>query len=76
MKKSSNPSQGKISPWRYKDAISGNKIEIKVSHLYTTVRINERCYYFRAEDGIFDGTSTDKTVKSSSGAFPTQEQRL
>ena len=76
MKKTSNPSQGKISPWRYRDAISGNEIEITVSHLYTTIRINERCYYFRVEDGIFDGTSTDKTVKSSSDPLPTHEQRL
>ena len=53
--------QGKVSPWRYKCAISGNEIEITVSHLYTTIRINERCYYFRAENGIFDGTSTDMT---------------
>jgi hypothetical protein len=76
MKKSSNPSQGKIAPWRYRDAISGNEIEITVSHLYTTIGINERCYYFRAEDGIFDGTSTDKTVKPSSDPLPTHEQRL
>jgi len=76
MKKSSNPSQGKISSWRYRDAISGNEIEITVSHLYTTIRINERCYYFRVEDGVFDGTSTDKTVKPSSDPLPTQEQRL
>ena len=68
--------QGKISPWRYRDAISGNEIEIMVSHLYTTIRINERCYYFRVEDGVFDGTSTDKTVKPSSDPLPTQEQRL
>lgn len=76
MKKSSNASQGKISLWRYRDAISGNEIEITVSHLYTTIRINERCYYFRVEDGIFDGSSTDKTVKPSSDALPTYEQRL
>lgn len=73
MKKSSNPSQGKISPWRYRDAISGNEIEIKVSHLYTTIYINERCYYFRVEDGIFDGTSTDKTVKPFSDPLPIHE---
>jgi hypothetical protein len=76
MKISSNTSQGKISPWRYRDVISGNEIEITISHLYTTIRINERCYYFRVEDGIFDGTSTDKTIKPSSGPLPTHEQRL
>ena len=57
-----NPLQGKVSPWRYQDAISNNEIEITVSPLYTIISINERCYYFRAEDGVFDGTSTDKTV--------------
>ena len=71
-----NPLQGKVSPWRYQDAISGNEIEITVSHLYTTIRINERCYYFRAEDGVFDGTSTDKTIKPFPVPFPTHEQRL
>lgn len=50
--------QGIISPWQYQDAISNNEIEIIVSSLYTTIRINERYYYFRAEDGKFDGTST------------------
>ena len=62
MRKNSNP-QGKICPYRYRDAISGNEIEVTVSNLYTTIRINERCYYFRAEDGKFDGTSSDKTFK-------------
>ncbi len=71
-----NLSQGKISPWRYQDAISGNEIEITVSHLYTTISINERCYYFRSEDGIFDGTSTDKTVKPFPDPFPTHEHHL
>jgi hypothetical protein len=76
MKKSSNSPQAKNSPWHYRDAISGNEIEITVSHLYKTIRINERCYYFRVEDGIFDGTSTDMTVMPSSDALPTHEQRL
>jgi hypothetical protein len=75
MKKSISKLQGKISPWRYRDAISGNEIEITVSHLYTTIRINKRYYYFRVEDGIFDGTSTDIMVKPSSDTFPNQEQR-
>lgn len=72
MEKSTPKLLGKISPWQYRDAISGNEIEIMVSHLYTTIRINERCYYFRAEDGVFDGTSIDWTVKP----FSTHEQRL
>jgi len=74
--KNSNPLQGKISPWRYQDAISNNEIEITISPLYTTIRINERCYYFRAEDGVFDGTSTDKTVKPFPDSFPTHGQHL
>ncbi len=72
----SNLLQGKVSPWRYQDVISNNEIEIAVSHLYTTIRINERWYSFRAEDGIFDGTSTDKTVRPFPDPFPTHEQRL
>ena len=76
MGKSFTPSHGKISPWRYQDVISGNEIEITVLHLYTTIRINKRCYYFRVEDGIFDGTSMDKTVKPFPDPFPTHEQHL
>jgi len=75
MKKSLNSSQGKVTPLHYRDAISGNEIEITISHLYTTIRINERCYYFR-KDGIFDGTSTDKTVKLFPGSFPIHGQHL
>lgn len=74
--KNSNLLQGKVSPWRYQDVISKNEIEITVSHLYTTIRINERCYYFRTEDGIFDGTSMDKTIKPSPAFAPTHEQHL
>ena len=58
--------QGKILPWRYQDAISGNEIEVTVSHLYTTIRINDRCYYFCAEDGKFDGTSTRLEIEPTS----------
>lgn len=74
--KNFNLLQGKVSPWRYQDAISNNEIEITASPLYTTIRINERCYYFRAEDGVFDGTSTDKTIKPFSVPLPTHGQRL
>lgn len=76
MKKSSNPSQGKISLWCYRDAISGNEIEVTVSRLYITLRINNRCYYFRVEDGTFDGTSTDKTIKTFPDPSPIREQHL
>lgn len=76
MGKSLNLSQGKVTPWCYRDAISENEIEITISHLYTTIRINERCYYFRVEDGKFDGTSTDNTVKPFPEFVPTHEQHL
>lgn len=76
MRKIAAPLQSKIAPWHYRDAISGNEIEISTSHLYTTLRINNRCYYFRVEDGTFDGTSTDKTIKTFPGPSPTREQHL
>jgi len=76
MKKLTTQMQGNISAWRYRDAISGNEIEVTVSQLYRTLRINNRCYYFRVEDGTFDGTSTDKTIKTFSGRSPTDEQHL
>ncbi len=66
--------QGKISPMQYRDAISKNEIEITVSDLHTTLRINNRCYYFRVEDGAFDGASTDKTLKPFPDHVPTLGQ--
>lgn len=65
-----------IKPWIYQDTISGNEIEVSVSNLYTTLRINNRHYYFYAEDGKFDGTSTDWTIKPSSAPLPIYAQRL
>lgn|GEM_PF-5361272 len=76
MSKNTLPLQGKISPMQYWDAISKNEIEITVSHLYTTLRINNRCYYFRVENGAFDGTSTDKTLKPFPDPVPTLGQHL
>ena len=65
-----------MKPWKYHDPISGNEIEISVSQLYTTLRINNRCYYLRAENGAFDVTSTDLTVKPSLSPSPIRGRRL
>jgi len=47
----------KIEVWEYTDAVTGDKIGISVSPWYSKLTINNREYYFRAEDGKFDGTS-------------------
>lgn len=50
---------GKVQPIRLQDAAAGHEFEITVSELYTVIIINGRSYYFNAEDGSFDGMSTD-----------------
>jgi len=76
MKKFSINSKAKSLHNVTRDALSGNKIEIKISHLHITLRTNNRCYSFRVEDGAFDGTSTYKTIKPFSYPLPTRGQHL
>lgn len=59
-----------IKSWKFHDSVTGDDIKIKVSGLYITLQINDRCYYFTADDGEFDGTSTDHTFKPSSASSP------
>ena len=65
-----------LKPWKYHDAISGNELEISLSDLYLTFRVNERCYYFRTDDGRFDGTSTDLEIKTFLDLSPIRGQPL
>jgi hypothetical protein len=46
-----------IQPFKYKDLVTGDKIEISVSPYYSKLTINEREYYFEKKDGKFDGTA-------------------
>lgn len=47
----------RISPFKYKDEITGNLIEFSISPYYSKLQINEREYYFKKDTGIFDGTA-------------------
>ena len=46
-----------IRPFKYKDLVTGNKVEISVSPYFSKLTINEREYYFEKETGKFDGTA-------------------
>ena len=45
-----------IRPFKYKDLVTGDKIEISISSVFTKLRINKREYFFEKETGKFDGT--------------------
>lgn len=47
---------GKIKPFKLHDPVNDTQLEIKVSEFYTTIIINNREYYFNANNGCFDGT--------------------
>ena len=40
-----------IKPIKYRDALTGNMIEVQVSDFYSIIRVNERKYYFIRETG-------------------------
>jgi hypothetical protein len=47
-----------IKPFAYNDPETGDTISVSVSDLYTTLRINDREYFFIRKTGEFDGTAT------------------
>lgn len=54
-----------IQNWEYEDKLTGQKIKIKTSFLFTILTIDRRDYYFYRLSGGFDGTSM---------SFPTAEE--
>lgn len=47
---------GFVQPMSLDDPVTGQRIEITVSPLFTTVSVNGRDYFFRRLTGKFDGT--------------------
>jgi hypothetical protein len=47
-----------IKPFEVHDEVTGDDISVSVSPFYSKLTVNKREYYFRREDGEFDGTST------------------
>jgi len=45
-----------IQPFKYKDLVTGNTIEVSVSQCFTKLKVNKREYFFVKESGEFDGT--------------------
>lgn len=37
----------------------GDEFAVEMTERYTIIRVDRRCWYFRREDGVFDGTSTE-----------------
>ncbi len=47
-----------IQPFEYVDEITGDKITVSVSPLYSKITVNDREYFFVRETGEFDGAAT------------------
>lgn len=47
---------GAIRNTRFKDAITGDEIDIQVGEFFTRLSVNGRDYYFRRISGKFDGS--------------------
>jgi len=55
----------KIKPFEFNDIATGNHISIKVTEVYSIIRINKRDYFFERETGEFDGTGMDLSEEPS-----------
>lgn len=47
---------GAIRDTQFRDAATGDEIEIQVGELFTRLSVNRRDYYFRRISGKFDGS--------------------
>jgi len=47
---------GLIKPFAFSDEQSGRRIAVRTSSLYTILTVDEKEYYFRRQNGSFDGT--------------------
>ena len=61
---------GFVRPLEINDPVSGHRIRISASHLFTVISINGRDYYFRRLSGKYDGTGSG--VGASFRYNPTQ----
>ena len=46
-----------IRPFKHEDEITGQTVAVTISPLYSILRVGNREYYFKRENGEFDGTS-------------------
>ena len=52
-----NTEVARIKPFVYDDEVTGQRIEVRASNHFATIRVGDRVYYFAKESGEFDGTS-------------------
>lgn len=46
-----------IRPFTYRDDVTGETVSVTISPQYSILTIGKREYYFKREDGAFDGTA-------------------
>jgi hypothetical protein len=46
-----------IRPFTHQDEVTGQTVSITISPQYSVLTIGDRQYYFKRENGAFDGTS-------------------
>ena len=47
---------GFVQPLEYRDPVTGDSIEVRISPFFTRLSVNGRDYYFARLTGKFDGT--------------------
>ena len=57
-----------ISPFRFRDRLTGDTVSVSVSPYYSKITINKRTCYFCRETGKFDGTSQAVSASGRAGA--------
>jgi hypothetical protein len=59
-----------IRPCEFTDEVTGDDVKISVSENYSTITINRRSYFFKRENGEFDGTATDYALRWPFVVYP------
>ena len=49
---------GAIQPFKYDDLLTGQRLEVRLTPLFTILTVNNRDYYFWRISGRFDGTGS------------------
>jgi hypothetical protein len=46
-----------IRPFTHKDDVTGQTVSVTISPLYSVLKVGDQEYYFKRENGAFDGTA-------------------
>jgi hypothetical protein len=46
-----------IRPFTHRDEVTGQTVSVTISPQYSILKVGDREYYFKRENGAFDGTA-------------------